>query len=287
MTGSIQHLAFRNNQSLGKYGESAEIRNHPSRASECRMPNAECFLSRAALLALLLALPACAVGERIASVGSAPSLSNVQDPSRIASPIPVSMPMPPPNLSERQANSLWQTGSRAFFRDQRASRVGDILTVVISLDEKAQLQNQTKRSRQNSDNADLSNFFGVDGHMHNWFGNTVDPTSLVKMGSDMSNEGKGSVDRSEKISLRIAATIVQVLPNGNLVLAGKQQMAVNFDMRELQISGVIRPEDIASDNTVKYDQIAEARVAYGGHGIIQDVQQPRIGSQIFDIVMPF
>jgi flagellar L-ring protein FlgH len=239
------------------------------------------------LIALAFTLSACAVADRVANVGSSPKLASVQDPTRLASATPISMPMPPPNLSERQPNSLWQTGSRAFFRDQRASRVGDILTVVISLDEKAQLQNQTKRSRQNSDNANLSNFLGVDGHLHNWFGNHVSPDNLVKMGSDMSNEGKGSVDRSEKINLRIAATITQVLPNGNLVLAGKQQMAVNFDMRELQISGVIRPEDIASDNTVKYDQIAEARVAYGGQGVIQDVQQPRIGSQIFDIVMPF
>ncbi|MDD5586997.1 MAG: flagellar basal body L-ring protein FlgH [Alphaproteobacteria bacterium] len=245
-------------------------------------------LFRLALLATaFMTLSACNALNRLEDVGAAPKLSSVQDPSRLAGAMPVSMPMPPPSLGERQPNSLWQKGSRAFFRDQRASRAGDILTVVISLDEKAQLQNQTKRSRQNSDEANMTNFFGVDGHLHNWFGNNVDPTSLVKMGSDLSNEGKGSVDRSEKINLRIAATITQVLPNGNLVLAGKQQMAVNFDMRELQISGVIRPEDIASDNTVKYDQIAEARVSYGGRGSIQDVQQPRYGSQIFDIVMPF
>jgi len=239
------------------------------------------------VLCLAFLLQACAAAERLSEVGSSPKLSSVQDPSNIAGVMPVSMPMPPPNLSERQPNSLWRTGSRAFFRDQRASRVGDILTVVISLDEKAQMQNQTKRSRQNSDNANMTNFLGVDGHLHNWFGNNIDPKSLIKMGSDTSNEGKGSIDRSEKINLRIAATITQVLPNGNLVLAGKQQMAVNFDMRELKISGVIRPEDIASDNTVKYDQIAEARVSYGGRGIIHDVQQPRYGSQVFDIVMPF
>ena len=248
----------------------------------------ESRFSRLVLFVILaIALTACNAMDRLNDIGSAPKMSSVQDPSRLAGATPVSMPMPPPNLNERRPNSLWQTGARAFFRDQRASRVGDILTVVISIDEKAQLQNETKRSRQNTDDANLTNFLGVESHLHNWFGNHIDPTKLVKMGSDMSNDGKGSVDRSEKISLRIAATIVQVLPNGNLVVAGKQQMTVNYDLRELQISGVIRPEDISSENTVTYDQIAEARISYGGHGSIQDVQQPRYGSQVFDVIMPF
>jgi flagellar L-ring protein FlgH len=236
---------------------------------------------------VLLTLTACNAFNRLNEVGDQPKLSSVQDPSHIPGVTPVSMPMPAPNLSERQPNSLWRTGSRAFFRDQRASRVGDILTVVISLDDQAQLSNETKRSRQNSEDANLTNFLGVDAHLHNWFGNFVDPTSLVKAGSDSSNDGKGSVNRQEKVSLRVAATITQVLPNGNLVLAGKQQMTVNFDIRELIVTGVIRPEDIASDNTVKYDQIAEARISYGGHGTISDVQQPRYGEQVFDIIMPF
>lgn len=248
-------------------------------------------LSSAFRLSLLttavLALTACNAMDRLNEVGGAPKLASVQDPTRIASATPVNMPMPAPVIGERQPNSLWQTGSRAFFRDQRASRVGDILTVKISIDEKAELSNETKRSRSNTDDADMTNFFGVDGHLHNWFGNNVDPTSLVSMGSTTSNDGKGSIDRSEKIELKVAVTITQVLPNGNLVLAGRQQMAVNFDMRELQISGVIRPEDISSENTVTYDQIAEARISYGGRGSIQDVQQPRYGSQIYDILMPF
>jgi len=239
------------------------------------------------LLVTLFTLGGCNAFGRLNEVGSSPKLASVQDPSRLAGVTPVSMPMPAPILTERQPNSLWQTGSRAFFRDQRAGRVGDILTVIISIDEKAELENETKRSRSNTDDADLTKFLGYEMSLSEFFPEAITPSNIVSMGSTTSNEGKGSVDRSEKINLRIAATITQVLPNGNFVLAGKQQMVVNYDMRELKISGVIRPEDISSENTVKYDQIAEARVSYGGRGHIQDVQQPRYGSQIYDILMPF
>lgn len=245
-------------------------------------------LARATMLmAMMVALSGCNMLNRLNEVGSAPKLASVQDPTRISGVMPVSMPMPTPSLSERQPNSLWQTGSRAFLRDQRASRVGDILTVVITINDQAQLQNETKRSRQNSDSADATNILGFEGQLKKWLPDDVDPTKLIKMGSDTSNEGKGSVNRQEQIKLRVAATITQVLPNGNLVMAGKQQVMVNFDMRELLVTGVIRPSDISSDNTVLYDQIAEARIAYGGRGTIQDVQQPRYGSQVYDILMPF
>ncbi len=253
--------------------------------------NAFCFLRNVALLGLVALVPGCGVLEGMANrfndIGTGPKLATVQDPSPIAGPTPVRMPMPPPSVGSAQPNSLWQTGSRAFFRDQRAGRVGDILTVVIQIDEKAQLANETKRSRDNTEAAGITNLLGFENKIKDYFPNTVDPTSLVKTGSTLSNDGKGSIDRSEKINLRVAATITQVLPNGNFVVAGRQQVAVNQDMRELQVTGVVRPEDIASDNTVNYDQIAEARIAYGGRGTLNDVQQPRYGTQILDIVMPF
>ncbi len=235
----------------------------------------------------LIALTGCNAFDRMQEIGDAPALSSIQDPTHAPGYTPVKMPMPPPSLAIQQPNSLWQTGARAFFRDQRAQRVGDILTVVVTIDDQAQLQNETKRSRQNSDTAGLTNFFGFESHLHNLLPKAVDPTSLVDANSDSSNDGKGSIDRQEQISLRVAATIVQVLPNGNLVLSGKQQVSVNYDLRQLSISGIIRPQDIAADNTVTYDQIAEARIEYGGRGQVQDVQQPRYGDQIFDILMPF
>ncbi len=234
-----------------------------------------------------LLLSGCNALTRLSEVGEAPRMAAVQDPSSIPGPRPVKMPMPYMDMGKRQANSLWKTGSRAFFRDQRAGRVGDILTVVISMDEKASLSNETKRSRSNTEAANATNFFGIESQLAKVLPNVIDTENLVNMGSNLSNTGKGEIDRSEKIDLRIAATITQVLPNGNFVLAGRQQMTVNFDMRELVITGVIRPEDVSSENTVSYDQIAEARISYGGRGQMQEVQQPRYGSQVLDILMPF
>jgi len=237
--------------------------------------------------AALLSLTACNAFDRIAEVGDEPHMASIEDPTHRDGYVPVKMPMPPPSLNERQPNSLWETGGRAFFRDQRAGRVGDILTVVVTINDQAQIQNETKRSRDNSDTANLTNFFGFESKLNTLLPNAVNAGSLVNAGSVTSNDGKGSIGRQEQIDLRVAATIIQVLPNGNLVLEGKQQVNVNYDMRELDIRGVIRPQDIAADNTITYDQIAEARIEYGGKGTIGDVQQPRYGDQLFDILMPF
>ena len=235
----------------------------------------------------LLALSACNAFDRVTEIGEAPKLAPIENPTQKSGYVPVSMPMPPPSLAERQPNSLWQTGARAFFRDQRASRVGDILTVVISINDQAQLQNETKRTRANTDSASATNVLGFESHLNKWLPKAVDPANLLNTSSDLSNDGKGSIARQEQINLRVAATVTQVLPNGNLVVAGKQQTGVNFDVRELGISGVIRPQDISAENTITYDKIAEARIEYGGRGSISDVQQPRYGDQLLDIVMPF
>jgi flagellar L-ring protein precursor FlgH len=239
------------------------------------------------LTTAMLLLAACNAFDRVSDIGNAPRPSVIEDPTRAPGYIPVRMPMPPPSLGERQANSLWETGARAFFRDQRAGRVGDLLTVVVTINDQAQLQNETKRSRANSDSASASSLLGFQTKLSKILPSAVDPTNLIDTASTLSNNGKGSIARQEQIDLRVAAEIVQVLPNGNLVLRGKQQVAVNFDMRELTISGIIRPQDVASDNTITYDKIAEARIEYGGKGSINDVQQPRYGDQLLDIVMPF
>ena len=225
-------------------------------------------------------LAGCSSYERLSALGSDPKLSPISNPAQKQ---PVEVPMPQPPAEPRGANSLWQPGARSFFHDPRASRIGDILTVSISVADAAKLSNTTSRSRTNADNANLVNFFGLEKSLPS----SMDPSNVVKMGSDTSNVGGGSIDRSEQINLTLAALVTQVLPNGNMVIGGHQQMRVNGELRDLQVSGIVRTEDITSANTVDLSQIAEARISYGGKGTVSDVQEPRLGSQLFDILMPW
>jgi flagellar L-ring protein precursor FlgH len=227
-------------------------------------------------------LGGCGAMDRINDIGKAPDL----DPSMREPQQHVALPMPEAP-GPTAVNSLWQPGSKSFFHDPRASRIGDILTVDIAISDAAKLNNTTSRSRTNSDDANLTNFMGLEGQLTKILPKGADPASLVKMGSDMSNVGAGSVNRSEAINLTLAAVVTQVTPNGNLVIAGHQQVRVNNELRDLQVTGLVRPEDITSTNTIDLSQIAEARISYGGKGTVSDVQQPRYGSQLYDIIFPF
>ena len=245
---------------------------------------------RATLSALvaLLAVSGCDMADRLANVGSEPELSVINNPGAGPNGIdPVSLPMPRPQEVERHPNSLWRPGSRAFFKDQRASQVGDILTVVIDIDDNATISNSTQRTRVAGEDASAGNFLGFESQLDRIFPDAIDPNSLVDLDSDSLSQGAGSVDRDEAINLRIAGLVTQVLPNGNYVIAGRQEVRVNFEVRELLVAGIIRPEDLTSQNTINYDQIAEARISYGGRGQITDVQQPRYGQQVYDIIWPF
>jgi len=232
-----------------------------------------------ALLVLGTALCGCSAIDRISAIGETPKLSPVGNPAdtKIVAAIPALPPI------SHEGNSLWQPGAKSFFHDPRANHVGDVITVNVSVADTAKLQNSTARSRTNSDDANLTNFFGLE----NALPKGIDPTSLVKMGSDTSNVGAGSVNRQESINMTLAALVAQVLPNGNLVIDGHQQVRVNNELRDMRVSGIVRREDITQDNTVNLAQIAEARISYGGQGTGTDVQQPRYGSQLFDIIMPW
>ena len=233
----------------------------------------------------LSALAGCSAVERVREIGDPPTMASVGDPASPINSAPPALPMPPPPEPSRAVNSLWASGSRSFFHDPRASRPGDIITVNITVADNAKLSNATTRARTNSDNANLTNFFGLEAPLAASTG--ADPSSLVKMGSDTNNAGSGSVNRSESISLTLAALVTQVLPNGNMVIGGHQQVRVNNELRDLQVAGIVRSEDITSANTVDLSQIAEARISYGGRGTVSDMQQPRYGSQLFDILMPW
>lgn len=231
-----------------------------------------------------LATAACGAPDRLRNVGRAPALSAVENPQTRPGYRPVSMPMPEPQPISHNPNSLWRNGSRAFFRDQRAQRVGDILTVKVKFQDQANIQNTTNQSRTGSQSMGTPSLFGAERIIARA---GADPASLVSTTGTNSNEGKGTVTRSETLTTNVAAVVMQVLPNGNLVLEGKQEMRVNFEVRELIVAGVVRPEDIESDNTIDSNKIAQARIGYGGRGQITDQQQPRYGQQVLDVLLPF
>jgi len=244
-------------------------------------------------LALILAAASVSLGgcgnmlERIAEAGKPPALQPIENPNGQPNYTPVSMPMPAPMTDVRQANSLWRQGSRTFFADQRASKVGDILTVVITIADSAKLSNKTTASRNGTNSAAAPELLGYQKYADKVFNKYTDPTSLIDTTSKTDQTGSGSVDRSEAVDVRVAAVVTQVLPNGNLVLKGVQQVRVNYELRELDVDGIVRPQDISTNNEITYDQIAEARIAYGGRGTLSDVQQPRYGQQVYDILFPF
>jgi flagellar L-ring protein precursor FlgH len=243
------------------------------------------FTRHAVLAALATSLlGGCAYLDRLKDVGQPPPLSVVDNPTTRPGYKPVQMPMPAAQPASYNPNSLWRNGSRAFFKDQRAHQTGDILTIKVNITDKAIIDNETKRSRVASDDSNIENFFGKTKVP---VLNTPVPTPVFTADSNTSTDGKGLINRSEALQTNVAAVVTQVLPNGNLVIEGKQEIRVNFEIRELIVAGIVRPEDIESDNTLDSTKIAQARIAYGGHGQISDVQQPRYGQQVLDVLLPF
>ncbi|MGO3933903.1 flagellar basal body L-ring protein FlgH [Rhodopseudomonas pseudopalustris] len=245
--------------------------------------------NRIVLAGVLLATGGLAGGcssiDRLSQIGEQPKLAAIENPTAQPGYKPVSMPMPSPQPASYNANSLWRNGSRAFFRDQRAHQVGDILTVTVNITDKANIANQTQRSRNNSEDSGITDFIGS-----KTIGNpatAILPGRILTADGTSSSDGKGSVQRQEALQTTVAAVVTQLLPNGNLVVEGKQEIRVNFEIRELIVAGIVRPEDIQSDNTIDSAKIAQARIAYGGRGQITDVQQPRYGQQVMDVLLPF
>lgn len=233
------------------------------------------------------ALSACNTWNRLSQVGEAPPLTSIQNPTEAPGYRPVSLPMPQAAPYNRQVNSLWRPGARAFFKDQRASQVGDVLTVTIAIGDKAVLDNSTSRGRTTKENSAAPNLFGFENQLQKILPHNADPSNLTNITGSTDNEGTGKISRDETVNLKMAAVVTQVLPNGNLVISGHQEMRVNFEVRDIQITGIIRREDIDSTNSISHDKIAEARISYGGRGQITDVQQPRYGTQVLDILSPF
>ncbi|PZQ98046.1 MAG: flagellar basal body L-ring protein [Cereibacter sphaeroides] len=235
---------------------------------------------------LLCLMPAAACG-RLADVGRAPSFSDMEGSyaqnAMYSNPLPLSAD--PAGASD--AASLWTAAPSSLLGDRRAERRGDILTVVIEIDEKAEISNSTGRERDGEEEMGVADFYGIPQRINRRMpeGASMDPA--VKTSSSSSYAGKGTVKRKEKLTLRIAATVIDELPNGVLRLEGQQEVRVNFELRELTVTGYVRSADISRQNEITYDKIAGARISYGGRGQISDVQQPRYGQQLTDILLPF
>jgi flagellar L-ring protein precursor FlgH len=157
--------------------------------------------------------------------------------------------------------------------------------VTVNFTDKANIANETQRSRTNKEDSGVTDFLG--SKLLSGNAAKVLPGKVITADSTASSDGKGSVQRQENLQTSVAAVVTQVLPNGNLVVEGKQEIRVNFEVRELVVAGIVRPEDIQSDNTIDSSKIAQARIAYGGRGQITDVQQPRYGQQVLDVLLPF
>ncbi len=240
------------------------------------------------LIIMLFALSGCL--GRLNDIGRAPAFTEMDAGVTAGiSPQRAAMASQQPTMRREfyEQGSLWRSGPTSLFGDRRAARLGDILTVIIDINDKAQLQNTTSRTRSAGENLAIAELLGLPNLLETGiFGEgNLDPA--VAITSSSTTDGTGTVRRNETVMLRIAATVVEVLPNGHLVVRGTQEVRVNYELRDLQVAGIIRPEDISRQNTISYDKMAGARILYGGRGQISDAQQPRYGQQIFEVLAPF
>jgi flagellar L-ring protein FlgH len=245
------------------------------------------LLLRCALLSSVAVFGSgCSTLNGLKTIGNPPPLSPVSNPTSQPGYVPVQMPMPTPQPVTYNPNSLWRTGSRAFFKDQRAHQVGDILTVKVNINDTAEFQDQTNVQRSATEDSAVTGFLGS---------NTITsagarpplPGALLNTNSNTQSDATGSINRQDQLLTNVAAVVTQLLPNGNMVIEGKQEVRLNSEKRELLVAGVVRPEDIESDNTIELHKIAEARLAYGGQGTLTNVQQPPWAQQAAEIILPF
>lgn len=244
-------------------------------------------VTSAVLLAVILGGCSTNAGTRISELGEVPALTKITDPTKVAGYEPVSMPSPMNEPTVHQSGSLWVTGARAFFKDQRAKAVGDVVTVTISINDSAKLQNETQDNRNDTNNSSIGSLGGFETQIQKILPHAASTSSLINTSTVNATDGKAQINRQEQVTTTLAAIVTQILPSGNMVIVGKQEVRVNYDVRELQMTGIIRPSDIDQLNSVAYDKIAEARISYGGRGRQSDIQQAHYGTQLLDIVNPF
>lgn len=225
--------------------------------------------------------------SKIDHLGRPPTFTDVSGSSEQRAMFDPGLPLTVDSNREVDRASLWSGGQQSLLGDRRAMKRGDILTVVIEIDDEAEISNSTARSRSGSEEVGINQLFGLPQRANEWLPDGASLGDAVDISSSARSGGDGSVRRAEELTLRIAAAVTKVLPNGVLQIDGSQEVRVNFELRELLVQGFVRPEDISRQNEVTYDKIASARISYGGRGQITDVQQPRLGQQVLDMVLPF
>lgn len=231
--------------------------------------------------------PLLLAGCGLDHLGKAPSMTPIDESREYSAMVWPALPETVERRKDIDDSSLWRRDRHSLLGDRRAVRQGDILTVVIEIDDKAEISNSTSRSRTGSDDVSVPNLLGIPQRVDKKWPDGASMSDAVEIDSTSKSKGDGSVRRKEKLTLRVAATIVGVQPNGVLAIEGSQEVRVNFEIRELLVSGYVRPADISRQNEITYDKIASARISYGGRGQITDVQQPRYGRQVLEAILPF
>jgi flagellar L-ring protein precursor FlgH len=236
-----------------------------------------------------LAATSCApVLDQLKEVGKEPSMGSFKVPMAESTYQPLEWPQPKEvEHHKNYSNSLWQQGATTFFKDQKARKVGDILKVMVRIQDQANLNNETRRERDSSDNTAVGAALGLSKLATGWLPGKAVPSGLIDVDSEQDTQGRGSIIRRENIQTEVAAMVTQILPNGNLVVHGDQEIRINYELRKVMVDGIVRPEDISAGNSVESNQIAQARISYGGKGQLSNIQQPRIGNQVLDIISPF
>lgn len=242
--------------------------------------------ARLAVCALVIAASLSACG-RVSQVGQVPQMTTPDhgpEYQALATPDYGSDGLPDRPDS---AASLWKTSHNSLVADRRASTRGDILTVVIEINDQATMQNSSGRSRSSADKVSIPSMAGLPQRIDELLPEGASMDELAEAKGSSTFKGSGNISRKDKITLRVAATVTERLPNGVLRIEGSQEVRVNYEVRVLTVSGFVRPQDIGRRNEIAYDRIAGARISYGGRGQISDVQQPRYGQQVADILLPY
>lgn len=244
------------------------------------------FRSLSGMLVILISVAGC--GDRLENVGRAPNMTGISGSREATAMSSTPLATDVANRRASDGASLWTSGRRSLLGDHRAQQTGDILTVVVEIDNSAEVTATSTRGRSGSENMSISALLGIE--QISPFGSGDGSVSLnpgISTSSTSASSGNGTTSGADKLTLRVAATVVGIQPNGVLEIQGTQEVRVNFELRELIVTGYVRPEDISRLNEIPYDKIASARISYGGRGQITDMQQPRWGQQITDIILPY